>query len=743
MPLCTKKWYRCWERWKNVTCIIAGFSLASVVFFFEEALTKPALGLFNQTKPIVVNFEPVVGGPPVLDPTATVPMDSHKPVEVESHTHEDNFNPLEAEASFATFPPVTQNAQTEVEQQASPIAAAPLREGMDEAAASQRTIFTQREDVDEAILEARRKSIKKEIKYEAVPSPCCRLCAQDAPTPCLKAKDSPMKERVPSKIRKMPPERSCQVVMRQETMCVYKISKKRHIDIRKAPPLFEPDYDHARTNMEDHARENPRQWPKHRGALTGIQLFYDDYLVDSASTNLIRRVVPGEKLGVVLQARDPPRDPPNTMGFSFYGNVIHNGSHFVMFYKSDVGVRRAVSVDGKKWRKVGSTTGISTRSFEGEMCVQFDSSLKKENGEYPYFAGIKCNLNPDPEVTDADFCFAYSNDGVKWHMGAKLYGRATDTYPCLYREGNHFMGIIRHDFGTSGGWREIRGISILNSSATVSRSILSMLKGTESKYPKGKESEMKEVSKWYLDSLGKNEWRRRAMYGLTRTRYAGLYIGMAHVYDFPYGHTLEGINPPFQTDIVRPYLVTSRDGYHFDHDWIRRQPLIPHGNKSTDFDQGMILPAADFVTALGFHWLYYAGWNMQHEVRKEFEAKIGLIRWRQNRLVEIVQDDSTHVGKIFTKPFLVPPGSTALYVIGSCKHGAIKVSVHGGDSKDDSSSALARSALQGCKDENTEHHANLEFVAGRSWNHADIKQGPVRLKLELSGGASLNGFRFQ
>merc|ERR1712025_682627 len=135
---------------------------------------------------------------------------------------------------------------------------------------------------------------------------------------------------------------------------------------------------------------------------------------------------------------------------------------------------------------------------------------------------------------------------------------------------------------------------------------------------------------------------RRNLYALTRTKYRDVYIGVATIYDYPYLKQ----DPPYTADRLAPYFVASRDGVKFDFEWIRhRTPLIPHGDEHS-FDHGVIIPAADILTVGGYHWLYYAGYRNQHEQIEEGEAKIGLARWPEGRLVHLTVGPDAEEGVI-------------------------------------------------------------------------------------------------
>jgi len=393
--------------------------------------------------------------------------------------------------------------------------------------------------------------------------------------------------------------------------------------------------------------------------------------------------------------------------------VLHNGSHFLMFHRSGREVSLAVSQDGLSWERGPLLRGIRasrymlTEDFGGEMCVQYHPEPKVPLDRW--FAGVKCNKG--------ELCMLHSENGIDWVFAGRKYGRATDTYPCVYREGNNFTAIIRRDFGTRSGWREIRGVQVLESNPSTAdtlRHIDNFTRKTE----------------WYLDLFGKDEFRRRSVYALTRTKYAGLYLGLAQVYEFAYG---QEDYPPFTKDYMQPYLVTSRDGRTFDLGWLRREPLIPRG-KPLEFDHGVIMTAADWLTYGGYHWLYYSGWATPHERKHESVSKIGLIRWRQDRLVKLAQQHLNTTGRVLTKFFVIPAGADSLRVNAECLRGEVRVRLLG-------RCCLGPCASASLRDFDAPNQtAPLEFEGDNTWE--SIAGKPVRLEFQLDGGASLYGFHF-
>ena len=126
------------------------------------------------------------------------------------------------------------------------------------------------------------------------------------------------------------------------------------------------------------------------------------------------------------------------------------------------------------------------------------------------------------------------------------------------------------------------------------------------------------------------------------------------------------------------YLVTSRDGVHFDDGWVyAHQELIPHGQCARaggmhpclpltevdeasassgtapldelccPFDHGIIIPASSVISVNGEHLLYYEGRAGYHEKRYApgFPMAVGVAAWRQHRIVGLRRDPSARIGE--------------------------------------------------------------------------------------------------
>ena len=209
----------------------------------------------------------------------------------------------------------------------------------------------------------------------------------------------------------------------------------------------------------------------------------------------------------------------------------------------------------------------------------------------------------------------------------------------------------RQDFGTPGGWREIRGVQVVELNGTLDKPSQSLLQPT------------RKLSSYYLDRLGKLERFRRQVYSVTLTPYShDLWLGLMTVIEWakdlaePAGKDL----PAFQRDTSNIYLVTSRDGVHVDPEWVyARRPLIPKGTKQANWNAGFVLAANHIVESddRSESRIYYEARRNRHEERFGEPGVIGMATWRLDTLVGLrAADPSAGPAQIVTKPFQVASG---------------------------------------------------------------------------------------
>jgi hypothetical protein len=332
-----------------------------------------------------------------------------------------------------------------------------------------------------------------------------------------------------------------------------------------------------------------------------------------------------------------------------------------------------ISTDGVSgWTEEGKVE-IHDREYLGTFTPTDTKSLKPSNDlerfdTLPVLAGYEdkhggaClafgyngqkffNLGNDHDSEDEglnDYCLENSNDYL---------GRAGDTYvqPVVDHKRQKEYVWYRQDFGEEGGWREVRGMQVVT--------LNSRFADVQRNLERTRVEDQK--ASWYFDRLGKLEHYRRHVYCITLTQYSeDLWYGLMTVIEWQ-KDLLEEIGPhkpPFERDTLNVYLVTSRDGVHVDHEWVyAHQPLLPKdGLKQSDWDSGLIMQSAQFMTRGNEHRTYYEArpGHIHHENRFEDNlAKIATASWELDRVVGLRAAHSDAPGVITTKRFRLQSGS--------------------------------------------------------------------------------------
>ena len=305
-------------------------------------------------------------------------------------------------------------------------------------------------------------------------------------------------------------------------------------------------------------------------------------------------------------------------------------------------------------------------------------------------------------------CLAHSRDGFRWRLydlghhraeGPEPLRLASDTANALYRDfitrdirivNRWAAALPKGRFGTSednpNWWREVRGVRI-SSARNLKPSFRDPKVDSDA-------AQVHESVRWIFDKEGKDEHLRRQTYSLqvTPLEEEGVFIGLLNVLEWPKMINPNADEPPFEYDTMQTYLATSRDGVHFDTDWVyAQQELIPRGGcqdkpycirlrelsedvaKSgsapleelcCSFDQGMIIPASSMLTVdsgdgAPEHVIYYEGRPTFHEGRYSLNAPMGLgvASWRHHRLAGVRRDPSAaggdRCGVVLTKPIYI------------------------------------------------------------------------------------------
>jgi len=343
------------------------------------------------------------------------------------------------------------------------------------------------------------------------------------------------------------------------------------------------------------------------------QLFVDDFLIDrEASRDVIRVHETAVKAagGKPVLKRDRPWED---LGFGRYPSVLHDGSKFRMWYRAWFdGVAYAESHDGIKWVKpelglydadkhlleptnghidmvkaktevfwcdekaaaeagfafsvdfnrfppkrrgrrnnivASPSLGLETGSYLGHQAAAVTLDEGESDPRYKYKVLYECS-KPNPVET----CLAVSPDGLRftpWNNASSITHRAADTYSQLVWDGatrRHLL-YTRTDFGTDGGWREIRGHRTMSNPNLLENP-----------------TNWTVEAEWYLDREGKPERDRRQAYSITSTIYQGIHFGFLGVIQHPRDFSEGGVDTQqrHERDVRDVYLVTSRDGIKWD-----------------------------------------------------------------------------------------------------------------------------------------------------------------------------------
>ena len=259
-------------------------------------------------------------------------------------------------------------------------------------------------------------------------------------------------------------------------------------------------------------------------------------------------------------------------------------------------------------------------------------------------------------------CLASSVDGIRWVTMAGGRGGGRRRMPDCWDDSHSFLGRAadtyvqpliepeplvwyRRDFGTPGGWREIRGVHIVS----LGSELPEIAAGTGPRNQTARSS-------WYLDRLGKLERFRRQIYSVLLTPMGdSLWLGLMTVIEWPKDMSEPTGNESAapERDTTNVYLVTSRDGVHIDDEWVyAHRPLIPKGRLWRDWDGGFVLPAAQIVTDETSHRVYYeARSGSRHEERFDRPGTIAVASWDRDRLVGVRAAHEGVAASLTTKPF--------------------------------------------------------------------------------------------
>lgn len=297
-----------------------------------------------------------------------------------------------------------------------------------------------------------------------------------------------------------------------------------------------------------------------------------------------------------------------------------------------------------------------------------------QTGESRYKALFECH--------HAQTCLATSPDGMKWRVwnragtgvgGSPITGRAADTYsqllwdpestlePSIGSEGRgsdqeiaargrgRYILHTRTDFGTDGGWREIRGHRTMRWRGT------GPLRAEAGREPEAWDT----VAEWYLDSEGNEEKDERQVYYLTAAIDSGVHLGFVGVINRPRDFSEGGFDTHrrHEKDVRDVYLAPSRDGAHWDLGNIyTRRPFIERG-AAGEWDSDQVVAGSGVATWGDRHWIAYLGMDERHDAAPANKRKaIGMATIPLHRWASMTPGVSG-LGWLLTVPFTVAPGA--------------------------------------------------------------------------------------
>ena len=492
---------------------------------------------------------------------------------------------------------------------------------------------------------------------------------------------------------------------------------------------------------------------------TTQQLFVDDFVIDRWS-NLVRFLNPPSMQQPVLRAPEPLQArAPRQLRFGCPCSVVRDGAGYRLWHTGNGGGVQTRVNDRLGVVGLRQPTAFVRRSANGldgwsdAVPVRLDG--KEPGGTFAIAVGAGASakrLVAGYEGKRARACLATSTDGVDWATVAapqgaaskgkrrsecwdgstSFLGRAADTYVLPLTELAPPLVWYRRDFGTPGGWREIRGVHVVSLGADLP----SISAGAKQRNQTG-------LSSWYLDRLGKLERFRRQIYSVLLTFMGnGLWLGLLTVIEWPkdLSEPTGNSSAAPQRDTTNVYLVTSRDGVHFDDEWVYAQrPLIPKGTRWSDWDSGFVLPAAQIVTDATTHRIYYeVRSGSRHEERFDKPGTIAVASWDRDRLVGVHLAHGDVEGWLTTKLFRLRGLAVVLNV--DTQQACSSVTVEVLDEANRPFAGFGHESAIPLRGHSSGTRAFANWVeAGASLPHRLLGRR-VKLRFTLRGAAKLYGF---
>ena len=203
----------------------------------------------------------------------------------------------------------------------------------------------------------------------------------------------------------------------------------------------------------------------------------DDFHVAAWTDGVVRAVAPPAQTCAVLRDVAARRNSSlYRKSFGMYGTALFDGApaRAARPYRMWLGEWAPMytdSVDGLAWAPPRRAHFKVSR-----FCITEDTGPRdtpnttgtEEETRPRFLMGHGCGVLGGHNLNDGSTCLAHSRDGdyfAPLHGGAHCgpaCRRASDTYNCAYfdRRARRYRLLNRKDFGTIGGWREIRGVRV-------------------------------------------------------------------------------------------------------------------------------------------------------------------------------------------------------------------------------------------------------------------------------------------
>mmetsp|Transcript_24769 Transcript_24769/g.54326 ORF Transcript_24769/g.54326 Transcript_24769/m.54326 type:complete len:626 (+) Transcript_24769:38-1915(+) len=470
------------------------------------------------------------------------------------------------------------------------------------------------------------------------------------------------------------------------------------------------------------------------GSISGMQLLVDDFLIES-SNGLAR---------FLNSASDEGEVHPCPEGTRSVTDVVHNGSHFLMLCDgSNDGGRMKVGIsssdDGENWHTQQTegldAFGLSRSSGDvARWCWFWDDGAETAR----YMVSLPCQ--PGKSQIGA-MCIASSADGISWsdHGVIGTPFQLGDQACLTIGETSSSLDLLTTAaFASKHGQSAIKGILVADVAREAFRTGLS-----------SGEVPFTIRKQWYLGRFGTLEQYRRQSLGLLQSMHGGVRFGLLQLHEWPWlksgcdaskstcnTEMKEFVARHFnRTDFVQPYLLTSRDGIHYNFQWVYNENPLHLGQSPSD---NTVLSASSMITTRGHHHFFFTSSPDQRGVHQTLHDTFQLARVPQDRLSGLqpkpempgLSSMSGPHGEMLTRPFTLPQGARNIVFNAALPDGSsMFVDILPVDTPEASIEALGR------------WKGPIDAIDSLWVSLAGLQiQGALRLRIKLTRGARLYGF---